>query len=348
MTETRSPIQQALNQLTQGLDVPSDLMRQTMTQIMEGEADPAAIGGLLVGLRIKGESVDEIAAAASVMRQFATPVSVDIEGLTDIVGTGGDGASTFNVSTASAFVAASAGVNIAKHGNRSVSSKSGAADLLEAAGCRLDLSAGQAQALIESLGIAFLFAPQHHSAMRHAIGPRRALGLWSLFNLLGPLTNPAKAPNQVLGVFSPERVRAMAEAMRQLGAEHVLVVSSDDGLDELSPEATTHIAELKDGEVSEYTVSPQDLGLNPQPLDGLQVSGPEESLAMVQAVLSGQGTPSARQIVGMNAGAAIYVAGLAPNLQGGVVRAFEIIDSGKAWDLLMRYAKATHTIGEGA
>lgn len=348
MTETRSPIQQALNQLTQGLDIPSDLMRQTVTQIMEGQADPAAIGGLLIGLRIKGESVDEIAAAASVMRQFATPVTVDVEGLTDIVGTGGDGASTFNVSTASAFVAASAGVKIAKHGNRSVSSKSGAADVLEAAGCRLDLEAEQAQALIESLGIAFLFAPQHHSAMRHAIGPRRALGCWSLFNLLGPLTNPANAPHQVLGVFSPDRVRAMAEAMQRLGASHVLVVSSDDGLDELSPEAMTHIAELKNGQVTEYTLVPDALGLTPQPVAGLQVEGPAESLAMVKAVLSGKGLPAARQIVGMNAGAAIYVSGRAPSLQAGVDKALAIIDSGSAWDLLTRYADATQAMGADA
>lgn len=348
MTETRSPIQQALNQLTQGLDIPSDLMRQTVTQIMEGQADPAAIGGLLIGLRIKGESVDEIAAAASVMRQFAMPVTVDVEGLTDIVGTGGDGASTFNVSTASAFVAASAGVKIAKHGNRSVSSKSGAADVLEAAGCRLDLSAQHAQALIESLGIAFLFAPQHHSAMRHAIGPRRALGCWSLFNLLGPLTNPANAPHQVLGVFSPDRVRAMAEAMQRLGASHVLVVSSDDGLDELSPEAMTHIAELKNGQVTEYTLVPDALGLTPQPVAGLQVEGPMESLAMVKAVLSGKGLPAARQIVGMNAGAAIYVSGRAPSLQAGMDQALAIIDSGNAWDLLTRYADATQAMGADA
>lgn len=348
MTETRSPIQQALNQLTQGLDIPSDLMRQTVTQIMEGQADPAAIGGLLIGLRIKGESVDEIATAASVMRQFATPVTVALEGLTDIVGTGGDGASTFNVSTASAFVAASAGVKIAKHGNRSVSSKSGAADVLEAAGCRLDLSAQHAQALIESLGIAFLFAPQHHSAMRHAIGPRRALGCWSLFNLLGPLTNPANAPHQVLGVFSPDRVRAMAEAMQRLGASHVLVVSSDDGLDELSPEAMTHIAELKNGQVTEYTLVPDALGLIPQSVAGLQVEGPMESLAMVKAVLSGKGLPAARQIVGMNAGAAIYVSGRAPSLQAGVDQALAIIDSGNAWDLLTRYADATQAMGADA
>lgn len=348
MTEIASPIQQALSQLTAGQDIPVDLMRQTMTQIMEGQADPAAIGGLLIGLRIKGESVDEIAAAASVMRQFATPVTVDVEGLTDIVGTGGDGASTFNVSTASAFVAAAAGVKIAKHGNRSVSSKSGAADLLEAAGCRLDLSAQHAQALIESLGIAFLFAPQHHSAMRHAIGPRRALGCWSLFNLLGPLTNPANAPHQVLGVFSPDRVRAMAEAMQRLGASHVLVVSSEDGLDELSPETMTHIAELKDGQVSEYTIVPDALGLTPQPVEGLQVEGPMESLAMVKAVLSGKGLPAARQIVGMNAGAAIYVSGCAPSLQAGVDQALAIVDSGSAWDLLRRYADATQAMGADA
>lgn len=344
MSTATQPIQQALHCLIDGQDIPADLMTATMAQIMQGEADPATIGGLLVGLRIKGESVDEIAAAAAVMRRFATPVEVDVDGLTDIVGTGGDGASTFNVSTAASFVAAAGGVRMAKHGNRSVSSRSGAADVLEAAGCRLDLSADQATQLIHELGIGFLFAPQHHSAMRHAIGPRRALGCWSLFNLLGPLTNPAKAPNQVLGVFSPERVGPMAEAMKQLGGRHVLVVSSEDGLDEISPNAPTHVAELKDGVVKQYTLSPESYGLTPQPLDGLSVAGPEESLAMVRAVLSGQGTAAASQIVAMNAGAALYVSGQAPTIEQGIERALEIIESGAAWALLQRYAQATQSV----
>ena len=338
-----SPLQVALNELVSGHDLSAELMRQTMTQIMAGQADPAAIGGLLIGLRLKGENVDEIAAAASVMREFATPVTVRADGLTDIVGTGGDGASTFNVSTASAFVAAAAGVRVGKHGNRSVSSQSGAADLLEAAGCRLDLNAAQAQSLIETLGIAFLFAPQHHGAMRHAIGPRRALGCWSLFNLLGPLTNPANAENQVLGVFSPTRVAVMAEAMNRLGARHVLVVSSEDGLDEISPAGTTHVAELKDGRVDTYTLTPESLGLQPQPLDGLQVGGPDESLAIVRGVLDGQASLPAKQIVAMNAGAAIYVAGVAPSLAAGIEKAFEVIDSGQGWALLEQYAHATQS-----
>lgn len=341
-----SPIQQALNQLVAGNNLSEALMRETMTQIMTGDADPAAIGGLLIGLRLKGENVDEIASAAQVMREFATPVSVAVDGLTDIVGTGGDGASTFNVSTTSAFVAASAGVRVAKHGNRSVSSQSGAADVLEAAGCRLDIDATQAQSLLEGLGVAFLFAPQHHGAMRHAIGPRRALGCWSLFNLLGPLTNPAQAENQVLGVFSPSRVGVMAEAMKRLGARHVLVVSSDDGLDEISPTCPTHVAELKDGQVVEYTVDPASLGWAAQPMDGLKVTGPEQSLAIVQAVLAGQAAPPARQIVAFNAGAAIYVAGQAASLQAGIQRAFEIIDSGQGWALLQRYADATQSFGD--
>lgn len=344
MSEIHNPIQAALARLIEGQHIPMDLMRDTMAQIMEGDADPAAIGGLLIGLRLKGESVDEITAAAQVMRRFATPVSVTLEGLTDIVGTGGDGASTFNVSTASAFVAATAGVPMAKHGNRSVSSRSGAADLLEAAGCRLDLSADQAQRLIERLGIAFLFAPQYHGAMRHAIGPRRALGCWSLFNLLGPLTNPAGAANQVLGVFSPERVGVMAGAMQRLGARHVLVVASEDGLDELSPASTTYVAELKEGEVKEYALTPESLSLPALSLDGLQVTGPDESLAIVQAVLSGKGQPGARQMVGMNAGAAIYVSGRVSTLTDGIAQALEIIDSGQAWDLLQRYAQATHAV----
>ena len=347
-TDTHNPIQEALKTLVAGQDVEPSLMRDTMTQIMSGEADPAAIGGLLMALRIKGESVSEIAEAAKVMRQFATPVQVAIPTLTDIVGTGGDGASTFNVSTASAFVAASVGATIAKHGNRSVSSRSGAADVLEAAGCRLDLSAEQAQALIEDLGIAFLFAPQHHGAMRHAIGPRRALGCWSLFNLLGPLTNPAGATSQVLGVFSPDRVLPMAKVMQELGAKHVMVVSSADGLDEISPVASTYVAELQDGVIEEYQINPQDHDLAEESLVGLEVSGPEESLAIVRSVLMGQAKGAARSIVGLNAGAAIYVSGQASSYAEGVDRALSEIDSGAAWVLLERYAAQTQIVGQSS
>ena len=348
-TQTENPIQDALKVLVTGANIPAELMTQTMTQIMAGEADPAAIGGLLMALRMKGESVQEITAAAQVMRQFATPVELDVPHLTDIVGTGGDGAGTFNVSTASAFVAATGGVTIAKHGNRSVSSRSGAADLLEAAGCRLDLQATEAEQLVKQVGIAFLFAPQHHGAMRHAIGPRRALGCWSLFNLLGPLTNPAGATQQVLGVFSRERVVPMAEVMQALGAHHVMVVCSEDGLDEISPAGLTQVAELKDGAITESTIDPDEFGLAVDCLDELSVDGPDESLEIVRSVLKGEAKTlaggGARAIVGLNAGAALYVGGQVSTYKDGVSRALEIIDSGDAWRLLERYAQATQALG---
>ncbi len=346
MGQASNPIQTALSELASGHDLDGQLMEETMTQIMAGEADPAAIGGLLMALRIKGEHVSEITAAARVMRAFATKVTIDCDRLTDIVGTGGDGAATFNVSTASAFVAASAGVVLAKHGNRSVSSRSGAADLLEAAGCRLDLGADDVQTLIDAHGIAFLFAPQHHGAMRHAIGPRKALGVWSLFNLLGPLTNPAGARCQVLGVFAKDRVMAMAEVMRALGAQHVMVVSSEDGLDEISPVAPTHVAELKDGQIQSYVIKPEDFGLAVNSLDGLTVDGPEASLSIVRDVLSGQASKAARAIVALNAGAAIYVGGQADSYSEGVALAEKTIDQGSAWSLLERYAEATQKIGQ--
>ena len=346
MSQVSSPIQNALSELALGHDLDARLMEETMTQIMAGEADPAAIGGLLMALRIKGECVSEIAAAARVMRKFATSVSIDCDRLTDIVGTGGDGAATFNVSTASAFVAASAGVVLAKHGNRSVSSRSGAADLLEAAGCRLDIGADEVQKLINAHGIAFLFAPQHHGAMRHAIGPRKALGIWSLFNLLGPLTNPAGARCQVLGVFAKDRVLAMAEVMRDLGAQHVMVVSSQDGLDEISPVAPTYVAELKEGEIQSYEIHPEDFGLAVDSLEGLAVDGPEASLNIVREVLSGQADRAARAIVALNAGAAIYVGGQADSYSEGVALAQKTIDQGSAWSLLERYAHATQQVGQ--
>jgi anthranilate phosphoribosyltransferase len=336
-------IKQALNELADGQDLSGELMRAAMHEIMAGEADPAQIGGLLMALRIKGETPTEIAAAAEVMREVAQHVDIDREGLTDIVGTGGDGASLFNVSTASAFAAAAAGVRVAKHGNRSVSSKSGAADVLEAAGCRLDLTPEQVAILIDELGVGFLFAPQHHTAMKHAIGPRKSLGLRTLFNLLGPLTNPAAAPNQVLGVFSPELVLPLAEVMHALGSRHVIVVHSFDGLDEISIAAPTKAAELKDGEIRELEIQPNDYGIKHDSLAELQVADALESLGLVKAALGGE-PGAAADMVALNAGAAIYVSGRAESLEAGIKQAQDILATGVGLERLEQYANRSYAL----
>jgi len=322
-------MQTAIRAVTEHRDLDSTEMEAVMRLIMTGQATPAQIGGFLVGLRMKGESVDEIAAAARVMRELATPVDVSGPHLVDTCGTGGDGSSTFNISTASALVAAAAGARVAKHGNRSVSSSSGSADVLEAAGVRLDLTPQQVAACIAQVGVGFLFAPQHHSAMKHAIGPRKEMGVRSVFNLLGPLTNPAGAPNQVLGVFSDDWVEPLAQVLKRLGSEHVLVVHAEDGLDEISIGAPTHVAELKDGEISVYSVTPEDFGLQRADVASLAVADAQQSLAMIRDVLENRAGP-ARDIVTLNAGAAIYAAGLAASLADGVARAGEVLQSGKA------------------
>jgi len=336
-------IKQALNELAEGRDLEGELMRSAMHEIMAGQADPAQVGGFLMALRVKGETPIEIAAAAEVMRQVAQRVDIDREGLTDIVGTGGDGASLFNVSTASAFAAAAAGVRVAKHGNRSVSSKSGAADVLEAAGCRLDLTPAQVAQLIDELGVGFLFAPQHHTAMKHAIGPRKALGLRTLFNLLGPLTNPACAPNQVLGVYAPELVLPLAEVMHALGSRHVIVVHSHDGLDEISIAAPTKAAELKGGEIREIEIQPNDYGIKHNTLAALQVSDAKESLALVEAALGGEPGPAA-DMVALNAGAAIYVSGRAESLEEGIKQAQDILATGVGLERLKQYATRSYAL----
>jgi anthranilate phosphoribosyltransferase len=338
-----SEIRKALAELAEGRNLAPGLMHAAMNEIMGGEADPAQVGGFLMALRVKGETPAEIAAAAEVMRSFATRVEIDREGLTDIVGTGGDGASLFNVSTASAFVAAAAGVRVAKHGNRSVSSKSGAADLLEAAGCRLDLDCAQVAQLIDELNVGFLFAPQHHAAMKHAIGPRKSLGLRTLFNLLGPLTNPALAPNQVLGVFSADLLRPMAEVMRALGANHVMVVHSNDGLDEISPVATTRVAELREGAIGEYPICPEDFGIQLDSLDGLVVEGAADSLVLIEAALAGEPGPAADTIA-LNAGAAIYVSGTVDSLAAGVEAARDVLRKGSGLVRLHAYAERTRAL----
>ncbi|MBE0510587.1 MAG: anthranilate phosphoribosyltransferase [Chromatiales bacterium] len=322
-------IQQAIRAVTERQDLSSEAMRQVMHQIMTGEASPAQIGGFLIGLRMKGETVDEIAAAAAVMRELATGVSISGDHLVDIVGTGGDGSNTFNISTTCTFVVAAAGGKVAKHGNRSVSSKSGAADLLEAAGVRLDLSPEQVARCVDEIGVGFMFAPMHHSAMKHAIGPRKEMGVRTIFNVLGPLTNPAGVPNQLLGVFSRELVEPLAEVLRQLGSRHVLVVRSDDGMDEISIGAPTQVAELKDGQISRYQIQPEDFGLARADIASLAVDGAEASLAVVRRVLGGE-RGAARDIVLLNAGAAIYAADLTDSMAAGVLRAAEVIDSGAA------------------
>jgi anthranilate phosphoribosyltransferase len=322
-------IQTAINEVIAGNNLKREDMHAVMQTIMQGEATAAQIGGLLVALRLKGESVDEITAAAEVMRELAERVEVDQTHLVDTCGTGGDGANTFNISTTSAFVVAASGAKVAKHGNRSVSSKSGSADVLEAAGVNLELNAGQVVSCIENVGIGFMFAPMHHSAMKHAIGPRRELGIRTLFNVLGPLTNPAGAPNQVIGVFSNDWLEPLAETLKQLGSNHVMVVHAQDGMDEISIAAKTYIAELKDGNITRYEISPADFDMQIQDITKLAVKDVNESLSMMNSVLDNT-EGAAKDIVCLNAGAAIYTAGLVSSIQEGVAKAKTTIESGAA------------------
>ncbi len=338
-------IQEAIAALIERQDLERDAMVSVMQSVMTGQATPAQIGALLVGLRMKGETPDEIVAAARVMRQLATRVEVDTEGLVDTCGTGGDASGTFNISTVSALVAAAAGARVAKHGNRSVSSRSGSADVLEALGVRLGIAPEGVAACIGRVGVGFLFAPAHHGAMRHAIGPRRELGVRTIFNVLGPLTNPAAAPNQVLGVFARKWVRPLAEALRKLGSRHVLVVHAEDGLDEISISAPTHVAELWQGEIREYTLVPEDMGLRRAPLDEIRVDGIEASAAMIRSVLAADPGP-ARDIVLLNAGAALYVSGRVASHAEGVVEAARAIDSGAAEERLRQLAEFTTGLPE--
>lgn len=307
----------AINAVMRREDLSFDAMHTLMRQIMTGDASDAQIGGLLVGLAMKGESAVEISAAAQVMRELMKRVELKAENVVDIVGTGGDGANLFNVSTAASFVAAAAGAHVAKHGNRSVSSSSGSADLFDVAGIYLDLKPEQVARCIEQVGVGFMFAPNHHPAMRYAIGPRREMGVRTLFNILGPLTNPAGAPNQVLGVYAPELVPLMAEVLKTLGSRHVMVVHSEDGLDEISLASPTLVAELKEGEITHYTITPEELGIERQSLATLKANSAEDSLRLVKASLAGE--DAAADIVALNAGAALYCAGVADTLKEGVM-----------------------------
>lgn len=334
-------IKRAIAKVIDRHDLSGEEMTAVMRVIMGGEATSVQIAGFLVAMRMKGETVAEIAAAASVMRELASPVDVgDLANTLDIVGTGGDSSGTFNISTASMFVAAAAGCHVAKHGNRSVSSKSGSADVLEAAGVRLDLDPEQVARCVREVGVGFIFAPAHHGAMKHALGPRRELGARTLFNLLGPLTNPAGVPNQLLGVFREDLVEPLAQVLQRLGSRHAMVVHSRDGLDEIGIGDKTEVAELKDGEVRRFSISPEQLGVSRAPLDAIRVSGPEESLAMMRGVLEDKPGP-ARDIVVLNAGAAIYVAGATETLVEGVRWADAAIKSGEARNRLDRLVVLT-------
>ena len=336
-------IQRAIAQVIEGHSLSTDDMVAVMRQIMTGECTDAQIAGFLVALRIKGETVSEITGAAKVMRELATSVSVTGDHLVDIVGTGGDGASIFNVSTASTFVVAAAGGQVAKHGNRSVSSKSGAADLLEVAGVRLDINSEQVARCVESVGVGFMFALNHHSAMRHAIGPRKELATRTLFNLLGPITNPAGVKNQLLGVFSKQWVRPIAQVLKDLGSDHVLVVHSADGLDEISIADETYVAELHKGEITEYTITPEQFGIQRGSLADLKVADANESLTLIKSLLKGQES-SASDIVALNAGAAIYAANIASTLEQGVIMAQDILAAGTGAEKLKELIDVTETM----
>ena len=329
-------IKQAIARVIERGDLTTEEMTDVMHVIMSGGATPAQIGGFLVGLRMKGETVSEIAAAASVMRELAS--GVDISGMdyaVDIVGTGGDASGTFNISTASMFVAAAAGCHVAKHGNRSVSSQSGSADVLEAAGVRLDLAPEQVAECVREVGVGFMFAPAHHGAMKHAIGPRKEMAVRTIFNVLGPLTNPAGVPNQLLGVFSEELLEPMAEVLQKLGSRHVMVVHSKDGLDEISVGDKTEVAELKDGQIRRYAIRPEEFGMARAPISQVAARDSAHSLEIILSVLEDHPGP-ARDIVVLNAGAAIYTAGLVENLQAGIAKANEAIASGEARNRLDR------------
>ncbi|ASK33033.1 anthranilate phosphoribosyltransferase (plasmid) [Alcanivorax sp. N3-2A] len=343
-------IQDALATVVEHIDLSVEQMNGVMRQIMTGGATDAQIGGFLVALRMKSESLDEITGAAMVMRELVTPVVLENRRhLVDIVGTGGDGANLFNVSTASAFVAAAAGCRVAKHGNRSVSSKSGSSDLLEAAGIRLDLNPVEVAQCVDSVGVGFMFAPSHHSAMKYAIGPRKELGMRTLFNILGPMTNPAGVQRLVVGVFSDKLCRPMAEVMGRLGAEHVMVVHGLDGLDEISLAGRTHVAEFKDGQVSEYSLTPEDLGIDSASLVGLDVTDPNASLALIRDAFGKRRQAvagKAADMIALNAGAAIYVSGVTRTLQEGVRMAEDLIHNGEAAERLRELAQFTYALKE--
>ncbi|WP_299127096.1 anthranilate phosphoribosyltransferase [uncultured Alcanivorax sp.] len=344
-------IQQALAKVVDHIDLSIEEMRDVMSQVMTGGATDAQIGALMVGLRMKSESLDEITGAAMVMRELVTGVTVESrQYLVDIVGTGGDGANLFNVSTASSFVAAAAGARVAKHGGRSVSSQSGSADLLETAGIALDLNPAQIGKCVDNVGVGFMFAPNHHKAMKYAVGPRKELGMRTLFNILGPMTNPAGVQRLVMGVFSEKLCRPLAEVMGRLGGEHIMVVHSKDGLDEISLAARTHVAEFKNGEVQEYDLTPEDLGLESDSLVGLDVTDPAASLALIKDAFSKRTTEAANKaadMIALNAGAAIYVSGITRTHKEGVRMAEDLIHNGEAAERMRELAQFSTALKVG-
>ena len=339
-------LQEALQRTIEHREIFHDEMLSIMRQIMSGEVSPVMIAALTIGLRVKKETIGEIAAAAQVMRELSTKVEVaDRAGLVDIVGTGGDAAHTFNISTASMFVAAAAGARVAKHGNRSVSSKSGSADVLEALGANIQLTPEAVATCIAETGMGFMFAPNHHAAMKHAGPVRRELGVRTIFNILGPLTNPAGAPNQLIGVFHPDLVGIHVRVLQRLGADHVLVVYGKDGMDEVSLGAATMVGELKDGEVHEYEIHPEDFGLSMKSNRGLKVTGAAESKEMVLEALSNvEGTP--REIVTLNAATALYAANVARSIGDGIERARAALASGAAKRKLETFVATTQKLAQ--
>lgn len=334
---------EAIARVVIGENLSQDEMTEIMKLIMTGEATASQIGGFLVGLQIKGETVDEISGAALVMRELAMKVEVDTTGLLDTCGTGGSGSNKFNISTASAFVASAAGARVAKHGNRGASSNSGSADLLEEAGANIVLQPYQVARCIDNIGLGFLFAVSHHSAMKHAIGVRREMAVRTIFNLLGPLTNPAGAKRQLLGVFDQKWLTAIADVLENLGSEHVMVVHSEDGLDEISIAAPTNVSELKNGSVTNYKITPEQFGFERGSLDSLKVKNSEESLSLVYSALSGK-NDRASHIVALNAGAAIYVSGTASSLGYGVEMARDAIGSGLALEKMKDFIDFTNQV----
>ena len=341
-------VAEAIQRTVEHREVFHDEMLHIMRQIMRGELTPAQIAGFIIGLRVKKETIGEIAAAAQVMRELATPVEVaDESHLVDTCGTGGDAAHTFNVSTCAAFVAAAAGAKVAKHMGRSVSSSSGSAEVLEALGANIGVTPQQTGEALQKLGLGFMFAPAHHAAMKYAAPVRKELGVRTLFNILGPLTNPAGAKRQVLGVFHPDLVGIQVRVLQRLGSQHVMVVYGLDGLDEISISADTMVGELVKGQVNEYNIHPSQFGLELYDRRAIQVTTVEESKAMIQAVLDNQPGP-AHNIVALNAGAAIYVAGLAPTLKAGVERASQVIRSGAAKQKLEEFVAFTKKLKSAA
>ena len=323
-------IQQAIKAVIAKQDLDEHQMHDVMTDIMTGKTTDAQIGAFLVGLAMKGETVAEITASAKVMRSLATGVHIHHpKYLVDTCGTGGDGLGLFNISTACAFVVAAAGGQVAKHGNRSISSKSGSADVLEAAGVNLDMSPDKISKCVEKIGVGFMFAPAHHSAMKHAIGARKELAVRTIFSVLGPLTNPAKAPHQVMGVYDKALVEPIANVLKSLGSKHVMVVHSKDGLDEISIADNTYVAELKDDSVTTYTINPADFGLPLGNLNDIKADDADSSLKLIQQALDGK-DGAAKNIIAMNSGAAIYVSGMAKSLQAGINTALEILNGGSA------------------